>query len=106
MIGRLQTDLATTDVPIYNGVAIRVQLGVQKDSFLILTTETSPKFKLKLEQVFLHVPVGILAPSVYSSIEHRLQSEDIVVHYKRSSVLVHDINKGVLEYRTSNLFLK
>lgn len=106
LIGKFHSDLSTSDVPIFSGITIKIVFSLNKSPFLVQTDDADASYVLKLKEMFLHVPLGILAPSVYSSIEHQLATSNIVIHYKRCAISIHEINSGSLEYRTNNLFLK
>ena len=103
-VARLQHDLVSCDVPLIPGVEVNIEMSLNKDSFLVKTSEASPKYKLKVKEMYLHVPIGILSASLYNSLEASLRVKPVLMHYTRTSISVLEIPTDSLNFTAETIF--
>ena len=111
LIGRLHHDLITTSVPLPPGTKIVIELDRSEDEFVILTPKTDPeKYKLKLLNVCLYMPIAQLSQSVYQEFAalwtkpKDLQSGAVNIHYRRSEIRTVSIASNAQEFNSDVLF--
>lgn len=104
---KLHHDLTTCEIPLVNGVNVYIDLGVNKQSFLCKTKETGDiGYQLKIKEIFLYVPVAVIASTLNDSICRTLETKPIVMHYTKATVSMHEIPKNSLSYTSDLLSFK
>ena len=103
-IARLQHDLVSCDVPLIPGIEVNIEMSINKKEFLVKTSEASAKYKLKLKELYLHVPIGILSASLYNSMEASLRSKPVLMHYTRTSISVLEIPLNSSSFTAETVF--
>lgn len=103
-VARLQHDLVSCDVPLIPGVEVNIEMSLNKDSFLVKTSEASASYKLKVKEMYLHVPIGILSASLYNSLEASIRSTPVLMHYTRTSISVLEIPTNSLNFTAETVF--
>ena len=103
-LARLQHDLVSCDVPLIPGIEVNIEMSINKNEFLVKTSEASPKYKLKLKELYLHVPIGILSASLYNSMEASLKSKPVLMHYTRTSISILEIPLSSSSFTAETVF--
>ena len=88
-IGPLFSDLDA--LPIYNGVKVKIELRKAKNEFFLMGTHPGAKFQL--EEVILHVPVGILHPKLAIHLETRLKETNMKLNFRRRNLIPFQVPK-------------
>lgn len=105
-IAKLQHDLVTCNTPVLPGVAVRIELTLNPHKLLVLSKSDTDNYELKIKDIFLHVPVALLEPSLYSSIESRLKEKPALMHYTRTVISRHEIPLNSTAFTSDHLFLR
>jgi hypothetical protein len=66
--------------------------------------DDNEKYKMKLLNVSLYVPVGVLSTPMYNAILSRWPSEPIVYHYRPTGITTSVIPRGTQEYISDSMF--
>lgn len=104
---KLHHDLTTCDLPLINGVNVYIDLGMNKQSFVCKTKETGDVgYQLKIKEIFLYVPVAVVASSLNDSICRTLESKPIIMHYTKATISTHEIPLNSLTYTSDLLSFK
>ena len=103
-LARIQHDLVSCDVPLIPGIEVNIELSLNKNEFLVKTSEASAKYKLKLKELYLHVPIGILSASLYNSMEASLKQKPVLMHYTRTSISVLEIPLNSNSFTAETVF--
>ena len=104
-LARLQHDLVSCDVPLIPGIEVLIELSLNKNEFLVKCPSTdTEKYQLKVKELFLHVPIGILSASLYSSLEASLRNTPVLMHYTRTVVNVLEIPTNSLNFTAETIF--
>ena len=98
-------------MPLPPGTKIVIELDRSEDEFVILTPKTDPeKYKLKLLNVCLYMPIAQLSQSVYQEFSalwtkpKDLQSGAVNIHYRRSEIRTISIASNAQEFNSDVLF--
>ena len=108
--GRLLHDLVSCSTGLPPNTKIKFELDRTDDAFVIFcpTTDTE-KYKLKILNISMYVPVAQLSNSVFSEINTILtrKSEPKVfgIHYRRLEVRPISLPRNKLEYNSDGLFV-
>lgn len=105
-IAKLQHDLVSCNTPLLPGVAVRIELARNNHKLLVLSSDTTSNFQLKIKEVFLHVPVALLNTSLFNSIESRLKEKPALMHYTRTVIAKQEIPQHSTSFTSDNLFLR
>lgn len=105
-IAKLQHDLVTCNTPLLPGVAVRIELARNNHKLLVLSSDDSGKYQLKIKEIFLHVPVALLNTTLFNSIESRLKEKPVLMHYTRTVIAKQEIPHNSTSFTSDNLFLR
>lgn len=103
-MARLQHDLVSCDVPVIPGVDVTFEMSLNKKEFVVKTSEADAKYKLKLKELYLHVPIGILSNNCYNSLEATLRSTPASMHFTRTTISVVEIPTDSLNFTADTVF--
>lgn len=103
-LARLQHDLVSCDVPLIPGIEVNVEMSLNKKEFVVKTNDSDAKYVLKVKELYLHVPIGILSASLYNSMEATLKNTPVLMHYTRTSVSVLEIPTDSLNFTAETIF--
>ena len=109
LFGRLMHDLVSCQSGLPPNTKVKFELDRADDTFVILsTTEDNEKYKLKILNIALFVPVAQLSSSVFSQISSIMTSKTdpkaIGIHYRRVEVRPFSLPRNKLEYNSDGLF--
>lgn len=99
-IGPLFCDLDA--LPIYNGVKVKIELRKAKDGFFLMGSQTGAKFQL--EEVILHVPVGILHPKLAIHLETRLKETNMRLNFRRRNLIPFQVPKASTSFYSDSKY--
>ena len=110
LFGRLLHDLVSCTTGLPPNTKIKFELDRSDDSFVILTkTDDLEKYKLKVLNIALYVPVAQLSNSVFSEINAILTRKNepkaFGIHYRRLEVRPISLPRNKLEYNSDGLFV-
>ena len=106
-MGRLQTELASATCGIPPSCKIKLELDRTPDEFFLMTLPTDEsKYKVKILNIVLFVPVAQLSQNVFNQISTLHTKEDIAIHYRRLEVRPFSLNRSSEEFNSNNLFVE
>lgn len=86
-MGRLHTDLNSTDAPLVPGLGLKVELTFSSSDFVIQVPGTeSSRFKISIENAVLQCPVAHLSEPLFRNLELKLKKEDASLYITRTEV--------------------
>ncbi len=95
VMGRLHTDLNSSETALIPGLGIKLELVFASSDFLIQVPATDTrKYRLTIEQAVLMCPVGQLSDPLFRKIEMKLQKEDARMYITRAEVTNQTIPRG------------
>ena len=109
-MSRLYHDLVDAELPLPSETKINFTLVKAKDEFILMrppkedATADPEEYKLKILNMSLYVPVGVLSTPMYNAILSRWPSEPIVYHYRPMCITCHTISKGSSQFISPALF--
>ena len=109
LFGRLMHDLVSCQSGLPPNTKVKFELDRADDAFVILSQEgDNEKYKLKILNIALFVPVAQLSSSVFSQINSIMTSKSdpkaIGIHYRRVEVRPFSLPRNKLEYNSDGLF--
>jgi hypothetical protein len=109
LFGRLMHDLVSCQTGLPPNTKVKFELDGADDSFVILSKkEDNEKYKLKILNIALHVPVAQLSSSVFAQISsimtNKSEPRPIGIHYRRVEVRPFSLPRNKLEYNSDGLF--
>lgn len=112
LMSRLYHDLVDAELPLPPQTKINFTLQKAPDSFILMVPPKqgnppvvdNEKYKMKLLNVSLYVPVGVLSTPMYNAILSRWPSEPIVYHYRPTGITTSVIPRGTQEYISDSMF--
>ncbi len=94
-IGKLHTDLSSTETGILPGVGLRIELAFSSDDFLLQTPKADvEKYKLTIEKATLYCPVAQLSAEMFRKIDLKLNEDDARIYISRCEVTNKSISVG------------
>ena len=110
LFGRLLHDLVSCTTGLPPNTKIKFELDRSDDSFVIMSKDDDPeKYKLKILNIALYVPVAQLSNSVFSEINAILTRKNepkaFGIHYRRLEVRPISLPRNKLEYNSDGLFV-
>ena len=108
--GRLLHDLVSCTTGLPPNTKIKFELDRSDDSFVILSKNNDEeKYKLKILNISMYVPVAQLSNSVFSEINAILtrknEPKSFGIHYRRLEVRPISLPRNKLEYNSDGLFV-
>lgn len=105
--GRLLTDLSSASCGLPPSCKVKIELDRTSDEFFLLTQETdTEKYKVKILNIALYVPVAQLSQTVYNQISTLHAKQDVAIHFRRLEVRPFSLNRNSEEYNSNNLFVE
>jgi hypothetical protein len=108
LFGRLMHDLVSCQTGLPPNTKVKFELDRADHSFVIMSKKEDPeKYKLKILNISLFVPVAQLSASVFSQISSILTTKEpkaIGIHYRKVEVRPYSLPRNKLEYNSDNLF--
>ena len=105
--GRLLLDLSSASCGLPPSCKVKIELDRTSDEFFLLSLKTDPeKYKVKLLNVCLYVPVAQLSQTVYNQISTLHAKQDVAIHYRRLEVRPFSLNRNSEEFNSNNLFVE
>ena len=105
--GRLLIDLASASCGLPPSCKVKIQLDRTSDEFFLLSLKTDPeKYKVKILNICLLVPVAQLSQPVYNQIQTLHTKQDVAIHYRRLEVRSFSLNRNSEEFNSNNLFVE
>ena len=93
MFGKIYSDLNTMSCGVLPGISIDVKMEFAPDKFRICSKAGSD-YKIEINKMVLHMPLGAVNPNLYRAIEHKLAKEACRVFYTRFELQHFTINRG------------
>jgi len=103
-IAIVQHDMVSCDVPVIPGIEVKFEMSLNQHSFLVKTSESGAKYKLKLKELYLHVPIGILSSALFNSLEASLRTTPVLMHFTRTTVSVVEIPTDSTTFSVDTVF--
>ena len=105
--GRLLLDLASASCGLPPGCKIKIELDRTSDEFFLITQKTdNEKYKVKILNICLLVPVAQLSQTVYNQISTLHTKQDVAIHYRRLEIRPFSLNRNSEEFNSNNLFVE
>lgn len=109
LFGRLMHDLVSSTTGLPPHTKIKFELDRSEDAFVIMCPESdNEKYKLKILNITLYVPVAQLSSSVFSEMNSILTRKNepkaFAIHYRRLEVRPISLPRNKLEYNSDGLF--
>ena len=109
LFGRLFHDLVSCETGLPPNTKVKFELDRSDDSFVFMTVDTdTEKYKLKLLNIALFVPVAQLSSQVFQEINTVLTRKNepkaIGIHYRRIEVRPISLPRNKEEYNSDGLF--
>ena len=105
--GRLLLDLTSASCGLPPSCKVKIQLDRSADEFFLMTQVTDPeKYKVKILNICLFVPVAQLSQTVYNQISTLHAKQDVAIHYRRLEVRPFSLNRNSEEFNSNNLFVE
>ena len=109
LIGRLFHDLVSCETGLPPNTKVKIELDRSDDAFVFMCLEDdNEKYKLKLLNIALFVPVAQLSSQVFNEINTILTKKDepkaIGIHYRRIEVRPISLPRNKEEYNSDGLF--
>ena len=106
IFSKLITDMSSCNLPLLPDVGVRLELAINEPSYYIQVLDSDPsakKYKLKIDQANLLVPVKTMASSMALELEKRMVQGPL--HYPLTRVEVKKLNiaPGLASYSTDAL---
>jgi hypothetical protein len=98
--GPLMADICQQDIPIPNGVDVRIRLWPSKSSFLLMSGETTPNYKVTITEACLKVCRIKTTPQMIARNEQHLAKTTAKYPLMKSEITTQTVAAG-----TSNLIL-
>lgn len=106
-MGRLLLDLSSASCGLPPGCKVKIELDRASDEFFILSQSTdTEKYKVKILNICLFVPVAQLSQTVYNQISTLHAKQDVAIHYRRLEVRPFSLNRNSEEFNSNNLFVE
>jgi hypothetical protein len=106
-MGRLLLDLSSASCGLPPSCKVKIELDRSSDEFFILSQSTdTEKYKVKILNICLIVPVAQLSQTVYNQISTLHAKEDVAIHYRRLEVRPFSLNRNSEEFNSNNLFVE
>ncbi len=95
VMGRLHTDLNSSDAPLIPGLGLKIELTFSSSDFLIqIPTTDTAKYKLTVQNALLQCPVAHLSDTLFRNLELKLKKEDATLYIMRTEVTNKSIPKS------------
>ncbi len=102
-VGKLFHELASTQTGIIPGIAIRVELSLQNQDFLIMT-DSNTKYKFTIVNASLFCPVAQLRTDAFRHLQRHLADNPVKIYYQKIQVTNKVIPTNSKTFVTESLF--
>lgn len=103
--GRILTDLVSCESGLPPNCKIKIEFDRSSDAFALMCEPTdNEKYRLKILNMCLYIPVGQLSQPVFQKISTIQAKEDVTIHFRRIEVRPFTLARGSEEYNSSNIF--
>ena len=103
--GRIHSDLSDQEKLILNGVHLTVKLYRHKPEFCLLSSDTTPAYKIPIVDAILYVKRIELTPSVFNAINTVLNDKNARYAITRTTPKVFTAPRGQQSQHIDNAFL-
>ena len=103
--GRIHSDLSDQEKLILNGVHLMVKLYHHKPEFCLLSSDTTPAYKITIVDAILYVKRFELTPSVFNAINTVLNDKNAQYGITRATPKVFTVPRGQQIQHIDNAFL-
>ncbi len=105
-VGKLHTDLLSTDATIIPGIGLKVELIRADNEFTLIVPETgdTEKYQLQIKEACLMCSVATLSTDSYFKLQKNLESKSAAIYYKRVQVQNKAISANSKTFVSENLF--
>jgi hypothetical protein len=110
LFGRLMHDLVTCETGLPPNTKVKIELDRSSDEFVIMCPkeDKNEKYKIKILNIALFVPVAQLSASVFSEINSILTRKTlpkvITIHYRRIEVRPITVPKSKVHFYSDSIF--
>jgi len=109
LFGRLMHDLVTCETGLPPNTKVKIQLDRSSDEFVIMSAEDDPeKYKIKILNIALYIPVAQLSASVFNEISsiltRKILPKVITIHYRRIEVRPTAVPKNKVNFYSDSIF--
>ena len=102
-VGKILHDLVTCQSGVIPGIAIRLELTLQNQDFVIMT-DSDEKYKLTIVNASVFCPVAQLRPNVFRTIQRHLKEKPVQMYYQKVQVTQKVIPANSQTFVTETLF--
>ncbi len=105
-VGKLHSDLLSTDATIIPGISMQVVLtrADMDFSFIIPEASDTEKYKLEIKEASLMCSVATLSPDSFMKLEKNLETKSAAIYYKRVQVQNKSIGANSKTFVSENLY--
>ena len=104
IMGRLHTDLGSTQAALCPGLGIKVELELSSNDFLLQSAANdTSKYYFVVDRAVLYCPVAQISEAMYQKIEKKLTEKDIYMYFHRTEVTTKSVPANT-EVFTEQLF--
>ncbi len=105
-VGKLHSDLLSTDATIIPGIGLRIELTRADNDFTLIVPELADteNYKLQIKEACLQCSVATLSADSYVKLEKNLESKNAAIYYKRVQVQNKAISANSKTFVSENLF--
>jgi hypothetical protein len=109
LFGRLMHDLVTCETGLPPNTKVKIELDRSSDEFVVMCpTEDKEKYKIKILNIALYVPVAQLSAAVFNEISAILTRKTlpkvITIHYRRIEVRPVAVPKNKITFYSDSIF--
>ncbi len=105
-VGKLHSDLMSTDATIIPGIGLKVELTRADIDFVLMVPEITDteSYQLQIKEASLFCSVATLSPDSYMKLQKNLESKSAAIYYKRVQVQNKAISANSKTFVSENLF--
>ena len=105
MMGRIHGDIFFHEKLLMNGISVRIRLVKSNDSFLLVSTDVAPAFKIKIVRAILCARKVRISDSVYLAHAKALEHANATYPLRRVECKTFSIQTGNYDAVQENLFM-
>ncbi len=103
-VGRILHELVSSQAGIIPGIAVRLELTLQNQDFIIMSNDNSEKYKLTIVKATVLCPVAQLRPELFRTIQRHLREKPVKMYYQKVQVTTKVIPANSQTFVTDSLF--
>ena len=104
MQGRLFEDIMDCERLIPNMIEIKIKLFPSKHGFQLISSENDAKYKVKLLDAYLRVPMKTLSPSILTTYEETLKTKNAIFPFEENQIKAYTIPAGQQAFSVDDAF--